>query len=84
LALPKTNKQTNKQKKGSYWLMPVISGGRDQEYVCWKPAWANSSGDPTSKKPTIKKGWWSGSRCRPWVQTPVPQKKRKQGSRREV
>jgi hypothetical protein len=20
-------------------------------------------------------GWWSGSRWRPWVQTPVPQKK---------
>jgi hypothetical protein len=21
--------------------------------------------DPISKKPTKKKGWWSGSRCRP-------------------
>jgi hypothetical protein len=21
-----------------------------------------------------KKGWWSGSRCRSWVQTPVTQK----------
>jgi hypothetical protein len=27
---------------------------------------------------TQKKGWWSGSRCRSWVQAPVPQKKRKQ------
>jgi hypothetical protein len=25
-----------------------------------------------------KKGWWSGSRCRPWVQIPVPQKKKKE------
>jgi hypothetical protein len=24
------------------------------------------------KKTITKKGWWSGSRCRPWVQTPVP------------
>jgi hypothetical protein len=24
------------------------------------------------KKPITEKGWWSGSRCRPWVQTPVP------------
>jgi hypothetical protein len=26
---------------------------------------ANSLGDPLSKKPITKKGWWSGSRCRP-------------------
>jgi hypothetical protein len=31
--------------------------------------------DNISKKKT--KGWWSGSRCRPGVQTPVPQKKKK-------
>jgi hypothetical protein len=35
---------------------------------------ANSSGDPISKKIHHKKGWWSGPRCRPWVQAPVPQK----------
>jgi hypothetical protein len=29
-----------------------------------KSARANSSGDPISKKHFIKKGWWSGSRCR--------------------
>jgi hypothetical protein len=23
------------------------------------------------KKPISKKGWWSGSRCRPWVQAPA-------------
>jgi hypothetical protein len=23
------------------------------------------------KKPVTKKAWWSGSRCRPWVQTQV-------------
>jgi hypothetical protein len=26
--------------------------------------------NPSQKK---KKGWWSGLRCRPWVQTSVPQ-----------
>jgi hypothetical protein len=50
------------------------SGGRDQEHCSLKPAWANSLWDPISKNPITKKGWWSGSRCRPWVQTPVPQK----------
>jgi hypothetical protein len=27
------------------------------------------------KKPFTKKGWCSGWRCRPWVQTPVPSNK---------
>jgi hypothetical protein len=31
------------------------SGGRDQEDYGLKPAWANSSRDPVSKKPIIKK-----------------------------
>jgi hypothetical protein len=53
------------------------SGGSDQEDHGLKPAQANSSQDPISKKPTTKKekSWWSGSRCRPCVQTPVPKKK---------
>jgi hypothetical protein len=41
---------------------PSYSGGRDQEDHCLKPAWGNSSQDPISKKPIIKKGWWSGAR----------------------
>jgi hypothetical protein len=36
---------------------PRYSGGRDQENRGWKPAWANSSEDPISKKPITKKGW---------------------------
>jgi hypothetical protein len=31
----------------------------------------------SGKKPITKKGWWSDSRCRPCVQTPVQQKKKK-------
>jgi hypothetical protein len=44
---------------------PSYLGGRDQEDRGSKPAQANSSQDPISKKPITKKGWWSGSRCRP-------------------
>jgi hypothetical protein len=44
---------------------PSYSGGIDQEGHGLKPAWANSLQDPISKKPITKKGWWSGSRCRP-------------------
>jgi hypothetical protein len=33
----------------------------------------------SQKHPTQKKGWWSGSRCRPSVQIPVLQKKKKSG-----
>jgi hypothetical protein len=29
------------------------------------------------KKPFTEKSWWSGSRCRPWVQAPALQKKKK-------
>jgi hypothetical protein len=39
-----------------------------------KSARAQSSWDLISKKSFMKKGWWSGSRCRSWFQTPVPQK----------
>jgi hypothetical protein len=35
--------------------------GRDQEDSQQKPAQANISHDPVSKKPFTKKGWWSGS-----------------------
>jgi hypothetical protein len=52
----------------SYW------GVRDQEDCSSKPARANSSARPYLEKPFTKIGWWSGSRCRPWVQTPVPPK----------
>jgi hypothetical protein len=69
--------------KKSYSLVPVAhacnpsySGGRQQEDCSSKPAWANSLQDPISKKHFTKKGWWSGSRCKPWVQTSVLQKKR--------
>jgi hypothetical protein len=48
------------------------SGGRDQEDLGSKPAQANNFRDPISKKPFTKKGWWSVSRCRPWVPAPVP------------
>jgi hypothetical protein len=59
----------------AYTCNPSYSGGRDQEDCDSKPALANSSQDPISKKKTIiKKGWWGGSRCRPWVQAPAQQK----------
>jgi hypothetical protein len=52
------------------------SGGRDQEDHSSKPARGNSPWDPILKKSTTKEGLWSGSSCRPWVQAPVPQKKK--------
>jgi hypothetical protein len=56
---------------------PSYSGGRDQEDCGLKSAQANGSQDPILKKPFTKKGWWSGSRCRPWVQMPKLQKYKK-------
>jgi hypothetical protein len=56
---------------------PSSPGGRDQEDQGSKPAGANNSLDPILKNPITKKGWWSASKYRSWVQTPVPQKKKK-------
>jgi hypothetical protein len=51
------------------------SGSRDQEDHSSKPAQANSSQERILKK--RGEGWWSDSRCRPLVQAPVLQKKKK-------
>jgi hypothetical protein len=62
---------------------PSYSEGRNQKDCGSKSARANNSWDPISKIPIThktkqqKKTRWSGSRCRPWVQTPILQKKRK-------
>jgi hypothetical protein len=45
-----------------WWLMPVILATQEDRSL--KPAQANSSRDPVSKKPFTKKGWWNGLRCR--------------------
>jgi hypothetical protein len=56
---------------------PSCSGGSNMANSSSKPAQENSSARPyLGKKPFTKKGWLSSSRCRPWVQTPVPQKKK--------
>jgi hypothetical protein len=59
---------------------PSYSEGRDQEDVGLRPAWANSFMRLYLKKTHHKKragGVRNGSRLRPWVQTPAPQKKTK-------
>jgi hypothetical protein len=47
----------NKQGTMAHTCDPSYSGSRDQEYYGSKPARANSSRDPISKKPFTKKGW---------------------------
>jgi hypothetical protein len=56
---------------------PSYSGGRHQEDYGLISVRANSLWDPISKKTHLKKRWWSDSRCRPWVQTPVWQREKK-------
>jgi hypothetical protein len=50
---------------------PSYSGGRDQEDHGLKPETLSQ------KNPSQKKGGWSGSRWRPWVQVPVPHTQKK-------
>jgi hypothetical protein len=48
-----------------YNLSPSYSGGRDQEDCGSKPAQANSFERTYLENTITKKGWWSGSKCRP-------------------
>jgi hypothetical protein len=58
-------------------ILPLsYSGDRDQENLGSDPAWENSSRNPNSKKPFIKKRWWSGSSGWPWVSNLSTAKKR--------
>jgi hypothetical protein len=55
---------------------PSYSGGRDQEDRGSKPDWANILETLSWKKSFSKKDWWSGLRCRPWIQTPALKKRK--------
>jgi hypothetical protein len=43
----------------------LYSEGKDQKDNSSRPAWENRQQDPISKKPFMKKAWWTGSRCKP-------------------
>jgi hypothetical protein len=58
-------KLTKSRELVAYVCNPGYSGGRDQEDPGSKPAGQIVPHDTISKNPLQKKGWWSGSRCRP-------------------
>jgi hypothetical protein len=57
---------------------PRYPGGSDQDICGSKPARRSILRDPILKKSFTKKGWWSGSRCRPQIQTPIHKTKQEQ------
>jgi hypothetical protein len=61
----KLNKINNSWVLVAHISNPSFSGSRDKEDLGSKPAWENILRDPISEKSITKKGWWSGSRCRP-------------------
>jgi hypothetical protein len=63
------------QQARHQWLMPIILATKDAEIrniTVWSQLEQIVCETLSQKYPSQKKGWWSGSRCRLWVQTPVP------------
>jgi hypothetical protein len=64
----------------AWWLIPITLTTQEAEIrriTAWSQTGQTVPWDPISKKPFIKKGWWIDSRCRPWVQAPVLEKKKR-------
>jgi hypothetical protein len=64
-----------------WWLKPIILAIQEAEIrrimVQSQPRQIVPETLSISQKPITEKAWWSGSRCRPRVQTLVPRKKKK-------
>jgi hypothetical protein len=54
---------------------PSNSVGRDQEDHSSKPAWANSSQDPSLKIPITEKRWVEWLKAKSLSSSPTPEKK---------
>jgi hypothetical protein len=69
---------------GTWWLSPEILAMQKAEIrriMVWSQARQIVCEILSQKSPSCipkKKGWQSSSRCRPWVQTPVPKEKKQQ------
>jgi hypothetical protein len=64
----------NKRNKMALGCSPLILRRQRSGGLRLKSAQANNLGDPILKK--LIRSWWSGSRCRPGVQTPAWSKKK--------
>jgi hypothetical protein len=53
----------NKKQAGHQWLTPVIPATQEAEIR--RITVQSQPRQILKKKPITKKGWWSGSRCRP-------------------
>jgi hypothetical protein len=67
--------QKSKARARCWWLPPVILATQEAEIrritVQGQPGQIVHK---TLSRKNTKKGWWNGSRCRPWVQTPLLQR----------
>jgi hypothetical protein len=64
---------------GHWWLRPVILATQEAEIrsISVQSQAGQILRETLSWKYLTQKGLWSGSRSTPWVQTPVPKKKKK-------
>jgi hypothetical protein len=74
----------SKETARCWWLTPVILATQEAEIrriAVWSQPRQIVCENLSWKYPSQKKGWWSGSRCRLWVQAPVLKKKKRERAR---
>jgi hypothetical protein len=68
------------EKLRCWWFIPVTLATQEAE-IRRIEVWSHCR-QIVPQDPSQEKGWWSGSRCRAWVQVPVLEKKKKKNDRK--
>jgi hypothetical protein len=73
--------QIKKQKLSQALVVHACNSSYSEGKIRRNSVWSQPSQTVqetlSQKKPITKKGWWRGSRCKLWVQAPLPQKNMK-------
>jgi hypothetical protein len=84
---PQYQREREREREARYqWLTPVIPATQEAEIrriKVWSQPGQIVRKTLSRKNPSQKKGWWSGSRWQPLIQTAALQKKKKKKKEKE-